>query len=88
MGMVDIFGGNADLSGIAGRKDLHVSSIVHKSFVEVNEEGTEAAAATAVMVRFLCAVIPTEFVVNHPFILLIRNRKSGNILFMGNIRKL
>lgn len=77
----------ADFSGINGHKPPHpdalfIASVLHKAFVEVNEEGTEAAAATAViMVRSL----PPAFRADHPFLFAIRDRRSGAILFLGRI---
>ena len=92
MGMVDAFEpGLADFSGISesGRSDLIISDVIHKSFVEVNEEGTEAAAATAVGVS-MPAVDPDEekpidFRADHPFIFLIEHEETGQILFMGKV---
>lgn len=79
---------SADLSGINGRKDLYVSDVVHKAFIEVTEAGTEAAAATAVVVAL--KGMPQqeeikEFRADHPFIFLIQDRASGEILFMGRV---
>ncbi|XP_072880310.1 leukocyte elastase inhibitor-like [Hemitrygon akajei] len=84
LGMTDLFDGSkADLSGISGTYDLFVSKAVHKSFVEVNEEGTEAAAATAIIVTF-CSLVPEEqFTADHPFLFFIRHNKTNNILFFG-----
>jgi serpin B len=61
--------------------------VIHKAFVDVNEEGTEAAAATAVMMRALAAPMdkPKVFKADHPFIYLIRDNRSGVILFMGRL---
>lgn len=76
----------ADLSGIAGNPgDLYISYVKQKTFVEVNEEGTEAAAATVVGVGITCACGPLEFRVDRPFVFLIRERFSGTILFVGKI---
>jgi len=80
-------GGNADLSGMNGRQDLFIAAVVHKAFVDVNEEGTEAAAATGVVVGLRSArpePIPV-FRADHPFLFLIRDNKSGCILFMGRL---
>ncbi|KAM8966458.1 leukocyte elastase inhibitor-like [Pelodytes ibericus] len=83
MGMVDVFSaGSADLSGISGSANLFLSEVVHKSFVEVNEEGTEAAAATAGIAMF-CMLMEEEFNADHPFIFLIRHNESKSILFLG-----
>lgn len=85
LGVEDLFNSKADLSGMSGARDLFISQIVHKSFVEVNEEGTEAAAATAGIVAY-CMLMPEEhFVVDHPFIFFIRHNPSANILFLGRI---
>ncbi|XP_059544408.1 leukocyte elastase inhibitor-like [Myotis daubentonii] len=86
LGIEDLFNSKADLSGMARASDLFISEIVHKSFVEVNEVGTEAAAATA-LITFGCAFRPkTEsFVADHPFIFFIRHNPSANILFLGRL---
>ncbi|XP_023213221.1 leukocyte elastase inhibitor-like [Centruroides sculpturatus] len=84
LGMVDVFNSSADLSGIGGNKDLYVSDALHKAFVEVNEEGTEAAAATA-LPMFLCYIPPVNFVVDRPFMFIIRETSSGLILFIGSV---
>jgi len=87
MGMRKVFSRMADFSGITGRKDLFVSAVAHKAFVEVNEEGTEAAGATAVEMR-MTAVRPSPpkvFRADHPFMFVIRDNASGSILFMGRV---
>lgn len=78
---------SADFSGMNGKKDLFLSKVVHKAFVDVYEEGTEAAAATGIGVPEAASVEPQPFVfrADHPFIFLIRDRKSGSILFMGRV---
>ena len=75
--------GRADLSGINGGRDLYVSSVVHKAFIEVNEEGSEAAAATAVITLTRSSMITPEFKADHPFIFLIRDTTTKTILFLG-----
>ncbi len=87
MGMPDAFGGNADFSGIDGTKDLFISAVIHKAFVDVNEEGTEAAAATAAVISLTSApsTPPPTFRADHPFVFLIRDNHSGSILFVGRI---
>ncbi|KAL4631010.1 Leukocyte elastase inhibitor-like [Arapaima gigas] len=83
LGMTDVFDGSlADLSGMNGQHSLFLSTVVHKSFVEVNEEGTEAAAATGAMVAF-CMLREEYFVADHPFLFFIRHNKSKSILFLG-----
>ncbi|KAG6928141.1 serpin B6-like [Chelydra serpentina] len=84
MGMADAFDSyKVDLSGMSASNDLVLSEVVHKSFVEVNEKGTEAAAATVVVFRTLCARILPQFTADHPFLFFIRHNKTGNILFYG-----
>jgi serpin B len=88
MGMKDAFDHDkADFSGINSEmKDLALSTVVHKAFVAVNEEGTEAAAATGVsMAVRSIQPQPVEFKVDHPFIFLIKDNQSGTILFWGKI---
>ncbi|MHC4425295.1 MAG: serpin family protein [Planctomycetota bacterium] len=87
MGMNDAFSGSADFSGINGKRDLFISAVIHKAYVDVNEEGTEAAAATAVAVR-LTSVAPVRipvFRADHPFLFLIRDNDSVSILFIGRV---
>ena len=88
MGMPTAFTGNADLSGMDGTKNLFVSDVVHKAFVDVNEEGTEAAAATGVVVNLVS--MPLEdttpvFRADHPFVFMIVEEDSGTILFAGRV---
>ncbi len=85
MGMPSAFG-DADFSGMTGKRDLFISKVIHKAFIEVNEQGTEAAAATGVIMKRTSA--PTEtpiFRADHPFIFIIQEKDTGNILFLGRI---
>ncbi len=82
MGMPDAFGAGADFSGMTGTRELWISEVVHKAFVSVDEEGTEAAASTAVVVL---ESEPTLVTVDRPFIFLIRDRATGTILFVGRV---
>ena len=87
MGMTDAFSSNANFSGINGKRDLFISAVIHKAYVDVNEEGTEAAAATAVTMK-LTSVMPSRipvFRADHPFLFLIRDNHSGSILFIGRV---
>jgi serpin B len=84
LGMKDAFSAStADFSGLDGKQDLFISAVVHKAFVDVNEEGTEAAAATAVVTKN--GHEPHVFRADHPFLFLIRHEKTGAILFMGRV---
>ena len=91
MGMPKAFDKNAaDFSGMTGDRELFLSAVIHKAFIDVNEAGTEAAAATAaVMVgmamRAPDPTPPPEFRADHPFMFLIRDNRSGGILFMGRV---
>jgi len=89
MGMPTAFGGGADFSGISDdAAGLYIDEVIHQSFVEVNEEGTEAAAATAVVMRELSggpSNVPVEFKADHPFIFIIEHEETGQILFMGKV---
>ncbi|XP_075968677.1 leukocyte elastase inhibitor-like isoform X1 [Anarhichas minor] len=82
MGMLDAFDVSVcDFSGMSPGNDLVLSKVVHKAFVEVNEEGTEAAAATAAVMMMRC--MPQSFTADHPFIFFIRHNASSSILFAG-----
>ncbi|NXH13393.1 SPB6 protein, partial [Bucco capensis] len=84
MGMPDAFNlGKADFSGMSAGSELVLSEVVHKAFVEVNEEGTEAAAATAGVMMLRCAIIIPDFTADHPFLFFIRHNKTASILFCG-----
>jgi serpin B len=89
MGMPTAFTGNADFSGMDGTKNLLISDVIHQAFVDVNEEGTEAAAATAVVMKL--AALPANpepvpvFRADHPFIIIIQDDETGSILFMGRV---
>jgi len=87
LGMSDLFNNNADLSGVTGKRDLFVKYVIHKAFVEVNEEGTEAAAATAAIAMMRCMPIPRPtpvFKADHPFMFLIYDRNTKAVIFMGH----
>jgi serpin B len=87
MGMPDAFSPiEADFSGMTGNPELFISDIFHKAFVAVDEAGTEAAAATAVIVKLSAAPgFPVEVTIDSPFIFLIRDIETGAILFVGRV---
>lgn len=87
MGMVDAFNGSkANFSGMDGSENLYITAVLHKAFVEVNEEGTEAAAATAVVMGLRGLTLPPPiFRADHPFVFLIRENHTGSILFLGRV---
>jgi serpin B len=86
MGMPVAFTDQADLSGMDGKKDLMISDVVHKAFVTVDETGTEAAAATGVIVG--TTAMPANifnFTMDRPFFFLIRDIQTGTVLFVGRV---
>jgi serpin B len=87
MGMLDAFDPNkANFSGMTAQNDLFISDVIHKAFVAVDEEGTEAAAATAVIMEATSApMFEVTLTVDRPFIFLIRDIPSGQILFIGRV---
>jgi len=86
MGMPDAFGPLADFSGVNGARSLFISVVIHKAWVEVNEEGTEAAAATVASMVGSAAPAPAPvFRADHPFLFLIRDNRSGSLLFLGRL---
>ncbi|CAN7995728.1 unnamed protein product [Ixodes hexagonus] len=86
LGIRRIFDRHADLSGINGGYDLFVSAVVHKAVVDVNEEGTEAASVSAVVIKKKSS--GPEFLVNHPFLFFIRNPRTKDVLFAGQVNHL
>jgi len=83
MGMSDAFTpGAADFSGIDGGQDLFVGGVLHKAWGQVNEAGTEAAAATVIIND---STLPPGFRANHPFLFLIRDTRTGSVLFLGRL---
>lgn len=87
MGMVDAFDpDNADFSGMTAQNDLFISNVIHKAFVAVDEEGTEAAAATAVIMDTTSApMFEVTLTIDRPFIFIIRDKPSGQVLFIGRV---
>lgn len=87
MSMPLAFSAGADFSGMTQTK-LFISDVIHQAFVDVNEEGTEAAAATAVVMRLPGPVVtPINFRANHPFLYLLRDTRTGSILFLGRLSR-
>jgi serpin B len=90
LGMKSAFTGGADFSNIDGRRDLFISAVLHKAFVDVNEMGTEAAAATGTGMAMSARPDPTPpavFRADHPFLFAICDNPSGGILFVGRLAK-
>jgi serpin B len=86
MGMPVAFTDGADFSGMDGKRDLYISDVIHKAFVSVDEAGTEAAAATAVvMVGSSLPLNVISMTIDRPFIFLIRDIQTGAILFLGHV---
>jgi serpin B len=85
MGMPTAFGADSDFSGMDGTRDLAISAVVHQAVVEVNEQGTEAAAATAVVVGLRGVRVGQVWRADHPFVFLIRENQTGSVLFLGRV---
>jgi serpin B len=85
MGMPSAFGNGVDFSGMDGTKNLTIEDVVHKAFVSVDEVGTEAAAATAVIVAESAMMGQAEMTIDRPFIFLIRDIETGTVLFVGRV---
>jgi serpin B len=88
MGMPTAFTDRADFSGMDGTRNLFIGDVIHQAFIEVNEEGTEAAAATGVTMQYTSirneSSVPV-FRADHPFIFIIQDSENGNILFLGRV---
>jgi serpin B len=90
LGMPDAFDpSRADFTGATGQRDLYISHVVHKAYVAVDEQGTEAAAASGMVMGVTSAQLnpPQPIVVraDHPFIFLIRDQQTGTMLFVGRV---
>ncbi|TFG49317.1 MAG: serpin family protein, partial [Anaerolineales bacterium] len=86
LGMPSAFNPEADFSGMTGAKDLFISDVFHKAYIKVDEEGTEAAAATAVLMKLTSAPEnPIQLIVDRPFLFLIRDQETNSILFVGRV---
>jgi serpin B len=89
LGISRAFSGRAEFSGIAPNADIRISSVVHQAFVEVDENGSKAAAATAVTIspRSLKLYVGKIFFANHPFLFLIRQRNNNLVSFIGRFSR-
>merc|ERR1712228_307306 len=91
-GMARVFNGTGEFLAMSSDTDVHLSSVLHKAVVEVNEKGTKAAAVTAGIMVTRSAIIfeerPIEMLVDRPFIFLIREASTGMLLFAGGVRDL
>jgi serpin B len=89
MGMPDAFSPKADFSGMDGTHNLFISDVIHKAYVDVDEQGTEAAAATGVVMTRAAMFRPVQpipvFRADHSFLFLIRDNRTGSILFLGRV---
>lgn len=88
LGISDLFdAGSADLSGLSSVESLFVSHVIHKAHVDVNEKGTEAAAATGVIMQKRSLDMPPEFYADHPFLFVIYHKSSSTVLFIGRVKR-
>ncbi len=91
MGMAQAFTGAADFSGMTGKPEFSISAAIHKAYIDVNEEGTEAAAATSIVMRATAMrrevpePPPIVFRADHPFLFILLDTKSGSMLFLGRV---
>ncbi|MCX8189899.1 MAG: serpin family protein [Candidatus Diapherotrites archaeon] len=85
MGINTAFGGSADFTGMTPKRELYISEVIHQAYAKVDEKGTEAAAATAVIMKATSARPEITFVADHPFIFLIQHKETGTILFVGRV---
>jgi serpin B len=85
LGMNSAFSPGADFTGMSRRSNLYITAVVHKAFVDVNEKGTEAAAATGVVVGDEAMHEEIHFRADRPFLFVIRHETSGTILFVGRV---
>ncbi|KAH0624129.1 hypothetical protein JD844_007547 [Phrynosoma platyrhinos] len=85
LGITEVFTRSADLTAMSDNKDLYLSKAFHKSVLEVNEEGSEAAASSGMIAISRMAVLYPQVIVDHPFFFVVRNRRTSAIIFMGRV---
>jgi len=85
LGIHDAFSSRADFSKINSSSNIFIDDVIHQSFIEVDEKGTEAAAATAVVFKNTSIGIREPFIINKPFVFVIRDRKTNSISFIGKV---
>ncbi|XP_037381649.1 serpin I2 [Talpa occidentalis] len=85
LNITEIFSGGCDLSGITDSSDVYVSQIMQKVFLEINEDGSEAAASTDMHIPVIMSLPRNQFIVNHPFLFIMKNKSTESILFMGRV---
>ena len=85
MGMPTAFSANADFTGMSKRGGLFIQNVIHQAYIDVNEEGTEAAAATGIVVGVTGIIEPTIFKADHPFMFVILEENTGEMLFVGRV---
>ncbi len=93
MGMNEAFSGSADFSAMKKEKDINISRVIHKTFIKVDEKGTEAAAATAVVMRMMCAMPEPDPImkVDHPFLFIIGNNglpQGNDMIFITKVESI
>ena len=86
LGMPDAFDDKADFSMMDGKKDLLITDVLHKAYVNVDENGTEAAAATGISVGTMAMPVQSQKVtIDHPFLFLLYDPQTNTILFLGRV---
>ena len=85
LGMTKAFGAAADFSGITKQQALSISDVIHEAYIAVDEDGTEAAAATAVMLAGAAPMEPVKLAIDRPFIFALRDKDTGAVLFLGRV---
>ncbi|KAM9604802.1 serpin I2 [Trichechus inunguis] len=85
LNVTEIFSSGCDLSGITDSSEVHVSQVMQKVFFEVNEDGSEAATSTGILVPVIMSLAPNKFIANRPFLFLMKNNPTESILFMGRV---
>ena len=85
LGMIKAFGAGADFSGITKQQALSISDVIHEAYIAVDEDGTEAAAATAVVMAGAAPMEPMKLLVDRPFIFALRDKDTGAVLFLGRV---